>query len=68
MSLIPIPSWAFLRKYSINKPLTEFVNKYEEVRDQLDEISNELERHSSKIDKRYSLSLDKLYEANLDLF
>ncbi len=49
------------------KPLAEFINKYEEVRDQLDEISNELEKHKAKLTADV-VSLDKLYEANLDYF
>ncbi len=57
----------FEKIFNKTKPLTEFVNKYEEVRDQLDEISNELERHKAKLTKDI-VSLDKLYEANLDYF
>jgi uncharacterized protein YaaN involved in tellurite resistance len=57
----------FEKLFGKAKPLTEFINKYEEVRDQLDEISTELERHKAKLTADV-VSLDKLYEANLDYF
>jgi uncharacterized protein YaaN involved in tellurite resistance len=40
---------------------------YENVRDQIDEISNSLEEHKSQL-MRDVVSLDKLYDANLDYF
>ena len=49
------------------KPLVKFMQGYEEVRDQIDEISNNLESHKSKLMKDV-VSLDKLYEANLEYF
>ena len=49
------------------KPLVKFIQGYEEIRDQLDEISNNLESHKSKLMKDV-ISLDKLYDANLDYF
>ncbi|NOZ91511.1 MAG: toxic anion resistance protein [Epsilonproteobacteria bacterium] len=49
------------------KPLVKFMQGYEEVRDQIDEIANNLEEHKSKLMKDV-VSLDKLYEANLDYF
>ncbi len=49
------------------KPLVKFIQGYEEVRDQIDEISNNLESHKSKLMKDV-ISLDKLYEANLEYF
>ncbi len=49
------------------EPLANFMQKYEEVRDQLDSIAQELERHRSQLTKDV-VSLDKLYEANLDYF
>ncbi len=49
------------------KPLVKFMQGYEEVRDQIDEISNNLESHKSKLMKDI-VSLDKLYEANLEYF
>jgi len=49
------------------KPLVKFMQGYEEVRDQIDMISNNLESHKSKLMKDV-ISLDKLYEANLEYF
>ena len=49
------------------KPLVKFMQGYEEVRDQIDEIANNLEEHKSKLMKDV-VSLDNLYEANLDYF
>jgi len=49
------------------KPLVKFMQGYEEVRDQIDEIANNLETHKSTLMKDV-VSLDKLYEANLDYF
>ena len=49
------------------KPLTKFIQGYEEVRDQIDMIANNLEEHRSTLMKDV-VSLDKLYEANLDFF
>jgi len=49
------------------KPLTKFIQGYDEVRDQIDMIANNLEEHKSKL-MRDVVSLDKLYEANLEYF
>lgn len=49
------------------KPLAKFIQGYEEVRDQIDMISNNLEDHKSKL-MTDVVSLDKLYEANLEYF
>jgi uncharacterized protein YaaN involved in tellurite resistance len=49
------------------KPLTKFIQGYEEVRDQIDMIANNLEEHRSTL-MRDIVSLDKLYEANLNYF
>jgi len=49
------------------KPLTKFIQGYEEVRDQIDMIANNLEEHRSTL-MRDVVSLDKLYDANLDYF
>jgi uncharacterized protein YaaN involved in tellurite resistance len=49
------------------KPLVKFMQGYEEVRDQIDEIANDLEKHKSTLMKDI-VALDKLYEANLDYF
>ena len=50
-----------------SKPLVKFLQGYEEVRDQIDMIANNLETHKSTL-MRDVISLDKLYEANLDYF
>lgn len=49
------------------KPLAKFMQGYENVRDQIDLISNNLETHKSTLMKDV-ISLDKLYEANLEYF
>jgi len=49
------------------KPLVKFMQGYENVRDQIDEITNSLEAHKSQL-MTDVVSLDKLYEANLDYF
>lgn len=49
------------------KPLVKFMQGYENVRDQIDEIANNLEVHKSTLMKDV-ISLDKLYEANLEYF
>ncbi|WP_294956654.1 toxic anion resistance protein [Sulfurovum sp.] len=48
-------------------PLVAFLQSYEAVRDQIDMISNALEKHKSRLMKDV-VSLDKLYEANLEYF
>ena len=47
------------------EPLTDFIQGYEEVRDQIDVATNELEKQKSQLMKDI-ISLDKLYDANLD--
>ncbi len=49
------------------KPLAVFLQQYEEVRDHIDVISNDLEKHKSKLMSDV-VSLEKLYDANLDYF
>ena len=49
------------------KPLAKFLQGYEEVRDQIDMIANNLEKHKSTL-MTDVVSLDKLYDANLDFF
>ena len=50
-----------------SQPLALFIQRYEEVRDQLDLIANDLERHKAQLTADV-VALDKLYEANLDYF
>jgi len=59
-------SW-FAKLFGGTKPLVKFMQGYEEVRDQIDLIANNLEEHRSKLLKDV-VSLDKLYEANLEYF
>jgi uncharacterized protein YaaN involved in tellurite resistance len=49
------------------KPLAKFIQGYENVRDQIDMIANNLEEHKSTL-MTDVVSLDKLYEANLEYF
>jgi len=57
----------YAKLFGGTKPLVKFMQGYEEVRDQIDEIANNLEVHKSTLMKDV-VSLDKLYEANLDYF
>ena len=53
--------------FGCTKPMVKFIQGYEEVRDQIDMTTNELERHKSQL-MTDIVSLDKLYEANLEYF
>lgn len=53
--------------FGVTKPLVKFIQEYEGVRDQIDLISNDLEKRKSGLMKDI-VSLDKLYEANLEYF
>jgi len=46
------------------KPVVKFLQKYEEVRDHIDRISEDLERHKTRLLTDVT-SLDRLYDANL---
>lgn len=59
-------SW-WQKLFGSAKPLVKFLQRYEEVRDQIDLIANNLERHKSTL-MTDVVSLDKLYEANLEYF
>jgi len=48
-------------------PLVKFLQEYEKVRDQIDLVANDLEKHKSTLMKDV-VSLDKLYDANLEYF
>ena len=50
-----------------SQPLALFIQRYEEVRNQLDVIAADLERHKAQLTTDL-VALDKLYEANLDYF
>jgi len=53
--------------FGFTKPVVKFIQEYEEVRDQIDLISNNLEKHKSTL-MTDLVSLDKLYDANLEYF
>lgn len=57
----------YKKLFGAPSPLVNFLQGYEEVRDQIDLISNDLEKHKSQLMKDV-VSLDKLYEANLEYF
>lgn len=49
------------------KPVVKFVQRYEEVRKQIDSIIDKLENHKTELLTDIT-SLDRLYQANLDYF
>jgi len=49
------------------KPVVKFLQQYEEVRKQIDTITDKLERHKTNLLTDIT-SLDRLYQANLDYF
>ncbi len=49
------------------KPVMEFLSKYEDVRKQIETITDEMEGHKTQL-LTDIVTLDKLYEANLDFF
>jgi len=57
----------YKKLFGAPSPLIEFLQGYEEVRDQIDMVANDLEKHKSTLMKDV-VSLDKLYEANLEYF
>ena len=57
----------FARLFGSAKPLAKIVQQYELVRNQIDDISNALERHKTQLLTDIA-SLDRLYTANLDYF
>jgi uncharacterized protein YaaN involved in tellurite resistance len=59
------PWWKKL--LGIKSSIEELFEKYREVKDQIDEITNTLEEHRLKLSKDL-IGLEKLYEANLDYF
>ena len=61
----PMP-W-YKKLFGAPSSLVKFLEGYEEVRDQIDMVANDLEKHKSQLMKDV-VSLDKLYEANLDYF
>jgi len=57
----------FARIFGRAKPLVKFLQKYEDVRKQIDKITNKLESHKTTLLKDIT-SLDRLYVANLEYF
>ena len=49
------------------KPVVKFIQQYEEVRKQIDDITDRLEKHKTTL-LTDIVSLDRLYQANLDYF
>ncbi len=57
----------FSRLFGKAKPVAEFLSKYDDVRKQINVITDNLEEHKTQL-LTDIISLDKLYEANLDYF
>ena len=57
----------FARLLRKTKPVAEFLQRYEEVRNQIDGIGDDLERHKTQLLKDIA-QLDRLYAANLEYF
>ncbi|MEB4591458.1 toxic anion resistance protein [Candidatus Thiothrix sp. Deng01] len=60
------PSW-WEKLIGKAKPVVEFMSKYEDVRKQIDSITDQMEAHKTQL-LTDVVTLDKLYEANLDFF
>lgn len=57
----------FARLIGKTKPMARFLQRYEEVRNQIDAIGDDLERHKTQLLTDIA-SLDRLYAANLEYF
>ena len=57
----------FGRLFGIKSEVQKYLDKYEDVRCQIDGITTELEQHKTKM-LTDIVKLDKLYDANLDYF
>ena len=57
----------FGRLFGIKSEVQKYLDKYEDVRSQVDSITTQLEQHKTKM-LTDIVKLDKLYEANLDYF
>lgn len=55
----------FARLFGAGKPVLKFLQEYEDVRNHIDRISDELERHKTQLLMDVT-SLDRLYDANLE--
>lgn len=57
----------FAKMLGKTKPVVKFIQQYEEVRKQIDTITDKMEKHKSSLLTDIA-SLDRLYQANLDYF
>jgi len=57
----------FARLFGKAKPIAVFLSKYEDVRKQINNITDRMEGHKTQL-LTDIISLDKLYDANLDYF
>jgi len=57
----------FARLFGKAKPIALFLGKYEEVRKQINKITDRMEEHKTQL-LTDIISLDKLYDANLEYF
>ncbi len=57
----------FARLFGKAKPVVKFLQQYEEVRKQIDSITDKLETHKTRLLTDIT-TLDRLYQANLDYF
>ncbi len=55
----------FAKLFGLATPIAKFLNRYEDVRKQIDTISDELENHKTQLLTDIA-SLDRLYDVNLD--
>lgn len=55
------------RIFGAGKPVVKFIQRYEEVRKQIDTITDKLEGHKTRLLTDIA-SLDRLYDTNLDYF
>ena len=60
-----VPWWK--RLLGLGSPVAEAIQKYEEIREQIELIANDLERHKARLTEDV-VALDRLYEANLEYF
>ncbi|NNC63437.1 MAG: toxic anion resistance protein [Gammaproteobacteria bacterium] len=57
----------FARLFNKAKPVVKFLQRYEGVRKQIDVITNDLDRHETRLLTDIEM-LDRLYDANLEYF
>ncbi len=57
----------FARIFGSGKPIVKFLQEYEDVRDHIERISTELDRHKTRLLTDVT-ALDRLYDANLAYF